>query len=101
GSLHRSEIAESHARERSTAQEMQNPTRWKGPPLGKFRNLRAGAVHRSGNAESYALEQSTAQESRNLTRWSRPPLRNCSFSCVGWFRYTRTVIKNLIEQFLS
>src|SRR5699024_8966808 len=101
GVIHRSEIAESHAQEPSTTQESQNLTRRSVPPLRNSRILRAGAVHRSGIAEFHAQESSTAQGSQNPTRRRGPPLRNRSFSRVGWFRYTRTVIKNLIEQFLS
>ena len=66
--VHRSEIAEFHAREVSTAQKLQNSTRGKCPPLGKCRILRAGVIHRSEIAEFHAWEPSTAQESHFLTR---------------------------------
>src|SRR5699024_9633119 len=101
GALHRPEIVVSHAREPSTAQKLPNLTRRSRPPLRNRSIPRAGAVHRSGIAEFHAQESSTAQGSQNPTRRRGPPLRNRSFSRVGWFRYTRTVIKNLIEQFLS
>src|SRR5699024_6566423 len=90
-----------HAQEPSTTQESQNLTRRNVPPLGNSRILRAGAVHRSGIAEFHAQESFTAQGSQNPTRRRGPPHRNRRFSRVGWYRDTRTEIKNLIEQILS
>src|SRR5699024_12161745 len=60
--IHRSGIAESHARQRSTAQELRNP----------------GAVtfHLSEIAESHARQRSITQELQNLTHGNVPPLRN-------------------------
>src|SRR5699024_4029243 len=81
--VHRSGIAESHARESSTAQELCIPTRGSAPPPRNRRTLRAGVVHRSGIAESHARESSTAQKSQNLTRGNRPPLRNSGISRAG------------------
>src|SRR5699024_3556925 len=69
------EIAESHEQERSTAQKLQNSTRWSDPPLKNSKFLRAGGVHRSEIAESHAREPSTAREMQNSTRGNHPPLK--------------------------
>src|SRR5699024_7298004 len=66
--------------ERSTAQELRNPTRRSSPSLRNRAISRAVAVHRPGIAKSHAQECSIAQESRNLMRWSVPSLRNCGIS---------------------
>src|SRR5699024_9350751 len=71
--IHRSGITKFYAREGSTAQEMRNPTRGRGPPLGNREILRAGVVHRSGNAKSHAQERSTTQKLQNPTRSSSSP----------------------------
>ena len=123
GTVHRSEIVESHAREGSIAQESRNSTRWsthhsgnsvipragafhrsgivishaqEGPPLRNRGIPRAGAVHRSEIVESHAQEPSTAQELGNLTRGNRPPLGNSEISRAVIAHRTRAVIKNLI-----
>src|SRR5699024_10375734 len=49
GGVHRSGIAESHARYQSTARELRIPTRRRGPPLKNRGISRAATVHRSGN----------------------------------------------------
>ena len=74
---HRSGIAESHARERSIAQELRIPTRGNGPPLRNRRIPRAVVLHHSGMADFYARERSIAQESRISTRGSSPAPRKC------------------------
>ena len=79
---HRSGIAESHARERSIAQELRIPTRGNGPPLRNRRIPRAVVLHHSGMADFYAQEGSIAQELQNPTRGNGPPLRNRRISRV-------------------
>lgn len=54
GVFHRSETAESHAREPSTALESHNLTRGASLSPRNRRIPRAGRLHRSGNAEFYA-----------------------------------------------
>ena len=94
---HRSGIAESHARERSTARESPNPTRWKDPPLRNREIPRAGRFHRSEIAESRAQEGSIARKSENFARWSVPSLGNRGIPRAGRFYRIRTAIKSLIE----
>ena|SRR5699024_4951547 len=95
--VYRSGIVLFHALEGSTARESKNLTRGNVPPLRNHGISRAVTFHRSGIAESHALEGSTAQKSQNPKRGSIPPPRNRKISRIGWFRCTRTVIKNLIE----
>src|SRR5699024_4679617 len=73
--VHRSGIAESHARESSTAQELCISTRGRVPPPRNRRTLRVGVVHRSRIAEFHARESSTAQELCISTRGRVPPPR--------------------------
>ena len=77
--IHRSGITGTHAREGSTAQEMQIP--------------RAVEVHRSGIGKS-TRRRSTAQDG-NPTRRNVPPLRNYRIPRSSSSR-TRAVNKNLI-----
>src|SRR5699024_12111147 len=67
--IHRSEIAESHARQRSTAQELRNPG--------------AVTIHLSEIAESHARQRSITQELQNLTHGNVPPLRNRGIPRAG------------------
>src|SRR5699024_12032829 len=81
--VHRSGIADFHARECSTAQELYFLTRGNGPPLRNSRIPRAVAVQPPENVESHAQEQSIAQKSQNSTCGSGPPLRNGGFLRAG------------------
>src|SRR5699024_8343112 len=78
-------------------QEMQNPTRGRGPPLRKCRIPRAGEVHRSGNAESHALEGSTTREIQKPTCWSRPPLGKCRILRAGTVHRSRIAESHALE----
>src|SRR5699024_2289641 len=63
GTVHRSEMAESHVLENSIAQKSQNSTRRSSPPLRNCIIPRVGRLHRSEIAKSHALEYFTARES--------------------------------------
>src|SRR5699024_7055793 len=97
GRIYRSKIVDFHALDWSSPQKMQNPTRWKAPPLKNCRISRAATFHRSGIAESHALERSIAQESQNPTRWNRPPLRNCRISRAGTVHRSGIVESHALE----
>src|SRR5699024_12637917 len=76
GVVHRSEIAESHALESSTARKLQNSTRRNHPPLRNCGIPRAATFHRPEISESHARQRSTAQELQNLTHGKASSLRN-------------------------
>src|SRR5699024_4504208 len=69
--FHRSEIAESHAREPSTARESQNLTRGNVPSLRNCRIPRAGAVYPSENTKSYAQDYLPLSKTPRLTHLIR------------------------------
>src|SRR5699024_12735958 len=72
--FHRSEIAESHALESSTARKLQNSTRRNHPPLRNRRISRAATFHRPRIAES--------------RRGNIPSLRNCRIPRAATFHHS-------------
>src|SRR5699024_1584796 len=105
GRVHRSEIAEFHARECSIARKSENFARRSSPPLRNRRILRAGRAYRSGIAESpragvvhrseivksCAQEGSIAQELQNPERWRGLALGNREISRAGKVYRSETV----------
>src|SRR5699024_1603914 len=83
GEDHHAEKADCHAREWSTARQLQNPTCGNGPPLGNREIPRAGEVHRSGIVKSHALEWPSTQKSQKPTRRRGPPLGNREIPRAG------------------
>ena len=80
--IHRSGITKFYAWEGSTAQEMRNPTRGRGPPLGNREILRAGVVHRTRAVIKNLIYHNPSHTKKDIKKLNKLSCANIQESTV-------------------